>query len=51
MPENNYFIETEEDEKKKYISKTCIDYFASREVDSIAKSEYKIFKKMNYYGD
>ncbi|WP_396176901.1 hypothetical protein [Flavobacterium sp.] len=51
MPENKYFIETEEDKKKKYISKTCLDYFASRELDSIAKNEYKIFKKMKYYGD
>jgi hypothetical protein len=49
MPENGYFIETDFDRRRKYISKTCLNYFASKELDSIAKSEYKVFKKMNYY--
>lgn len=31
--------------KKKYISATCLCYFASRELDSIAKEEYKLFRK------
>jgi hypothetical protein len=49
MPENDYFVETEFNRRRKFISKTCLDYFASKELDSIAKSEYKFFKKMNYY--
>jgi len=49
MPENDYFVETEFNRRRKFISKTCLDYFASKELDSIAKSEYKVFKKMNYY--
>lgn len=40
MPENKYFIENEEDKKRKYISRTCLDYFTSRELDSIAKCEF-----------
>ncbi|MGG7035926.1 MAG: hypothetical protein ACI7YS_12140 [Flavobacterium sp.] len=42
---NEYFIEDEETKKRNYISSTCLCYFASRELDSIAKNEYKLFLK------
>jgi hypothetical protein len=31
--------------EKNFISNTCLMYYASRELDSIAKSEYKVLKK------
>jgi hypothetical protein len=30
---------------KKFISFSCLNYFASRELDSIAKNQYEFFKK------
>lgn len=49
MEKNDFISDDPEDKKKNFISKTCLNYLVSRELDSIAKNEYKKFKKMNYY--
>jgi hypothetical protein len=45
MPVVESHYDDELGKKKKYISATCLCYFASRELDSIAKEEYKLFRK------
>ena len=49
MPKNEFISDDPEDRKRNFISSTCLNYLMSRELDSIAKNEYKVFKKMNYY--
>lgn len=49
MDKSYYISDNPEDNKKERISLTCLNYLMSRELDSIAKNEYKVFKKMNYY--
>jgi hypothetical protein len=44
LPETEYYND-ETDKHKRHILETCLCYFASRELDSIAKEEYKLFKK------
>lgn len=41
MKKNEFISEYPEDKKLNFISGTCLNYYTSRELDSIAKNEYK----------
>lgn len=44
LPATEYYND-ETDKHKRHILETCLCYFASRELDSVAKEQYKLFKK------
>lgn len=46
LPETDYYND-ETDKQKRHTLETCLCYFSSRELDSIAKEEYKLYKKGN----
>lgn len=45
IPPAKIIIYDESMRGKKFISQTCLHYYASRELDSIAKEQYKVYLK------